>query len=166
VIFSEILSLNFPDSTRLNIKSQSPQRNCQTLKPLINGFIFLLLTISVLYSSAQNDSVRIRDTSKVNKKLLAGIVASEAVVYAGSFTGLYFLWYKNYPQSGFHFFDDGKEWMQMDKMGHVTSNYYIAKGCYSLLRMTGLSDNKSIIYGTLTVLLYLLRNNYYGKSKG
>ena len=154
MIFCEIHNFHFLYSTRLNINFKSQQRINPALKALINGFIFLMLTISVLYTSAQSDSLRNRDTSKVNKKLLAGIVASEAVVYAGSFTGLYFLWYKNYPQSEFHFFDDGKEWMQMDKMGHVTSNYYIAKGCYSLLRMTGLSDNKSIIYGTLTGLVY------------
>jgi hypothetical protein len=44
-----------------------------------------------------------------------------ALVHAG----LYQLWYKDYPSSKFHFFNDNHEWLQMDKCGHAFSSYYL-----------------------------------------
>ena len=139
-----------------NLNSKSIFRFCKKngLAGWLRILISIVLTFSIFIAQAQNDSLEKPKDTPVNKKFLTAVVVSEAAVYAGSFTGLYFLWYKNYPQSSFHFFDDGKEWLQMDKMGHVTSNYYIAKGSYSLLIMSGLSNNKSTLYGALTGLAY------------
>lgn len=53
------------------------------------------------------------------------VVGIESGLYAASMVGLNQLWYKEYPKQKFHFFNDNKEWLQMDKMGHVFSAYYI-----------------------------------------
>ena len=152
--FSKTIHINLLTPQIPVVKSRSLTELKKALSGVVKGFFFLLISFLILPATAQNDSIPKKDTVLINKKLLTGILVSEAVVYAGSFTGLYFLWYKNYPQSEFHFFNDGKEWMQMDKMGHVTSNYYIAKGCYSLLRISGVNEKKSVIYGALTGLAY------------
>lgn len=39
---------------------------------------------------------------------------------------LYVTWYRNYTLTRFHFFDDLGEWLQMDKVGHVYSGYWMA----------------------------------------
>jgi hypothetical protein len=91
----------------------------------------------------------------LNRKRLALVIVTEASLYAASIPGLYTLWYKDYPQSGFHFFNDNKEWLQMDKCGHVTSSYYLGLVGYSTLRWSGVQEKKAIWYGGLTGLLYL-----------
>ncbi len=62
-----------------------------------------------------------KDTTKVNYKFL--IISSS--VYSASITGLSYVWYNKYQHTGFHFFNDGSEWLQMDKVGHGFSAYYI-----------------------------------------
>ena len=32
-------------------------------------------------------------------------------------------WYKDYPKTSFHTFNDSKEWLQMDKVGHAWAAY-------------------------------------------
>ncbi len=41
------------------------------------------------------------------------------VAYSAAYTGLWFVWYNGMPQTRFHFFNDWKEWLQMDKAGHL-----------------------------------------------
>jgi hypothetical protein len=50
-----------------------------------------------------------------------------------SYFGLYNLWYKKYPQTSFHFFNDLDEWNHMDKMGHVFSSYQVARKSHLFL---------------------------------
>ena len=69
-------------------------------------------------------------------------------VYVASFASLYSVWYKDYPQSNFHFFNDWNEWNQLDKFGHFGSAYYLSRWGTSLVRWTGYSPKKSAILGT------------------
>lgn len=94
-------------------------------------------------------------TDTINMKRLTPVIITGAVIYAGSMTGLYQIWYKNYPQSKFHFFNDNNEWLQMDKMGHFTTTYYISKLSYNTLRWTGLSEKKSVLFGGGMGIVYL-----------
>ena len=94
-------------------------------------------------------------TDTINMKRLTPVIITGAVIYAGSMTGLYQIWYKNYPQSKFHFFNDNNEWLQMDKMGHFTTTYYISKFSYNTLRWTGLSEKKSVLFGGGMGIVYL-----------
>ncbi len=94
-------------------------------------------------------------TDTLNRKKLALVVGTGAIVYASSVAGLYNLWYKNYPQSSFHFFNDNKEWLQMDKSAHVTASYYIGLVGYEALRWSGVPERKAVWYGGMTGFVYL-----------
>lgn len=76
------------------------------------------------------------------------------VTYAGFSIGLYNSWYKNYPQSDFHFFNDIREWNQVDKGGHLFSAYFQSHFFYRGARWTGSSEKKSIHYGLLGGFLF------------
>jgi hypothetical protein len=65
------------------------------------------------------------------------------------------LWYKDYPRDGFHVFNDNNEWLLMDKMGHTTTTYRISGMSYSLLKWSGIKENRAIWYGGATGLVYL-----------
>jgi uncharacterized protein YfiM (DUF2279 family) len=118
----------------------------QVLLSLI--FILLFLSGPVLAQRRQVEpNILYPDT--LHKGRMIGVVATQGVVYFGSLTGLYFLWYKDYPQSSFHFFNDNDEWLQMDKAGHFFSSYYLSSMAYSSYRWAGVKEKRSIIYGTL-----------------
>jgi len=79
---------------------------------------------------------------------------SMAAIYGGSMLGLYQLWYADYPQSKFHFFNDNKEWLHMDKVGHVFSAYNEGKYSIDMLKWAGYSKKQAAIYGPLYGYLY------------
>jgi hypothetical protein len=58
--------------------------------------------------------------------------------------GLNILWYKDYPKTDFHFFNDNNEWLQMDKIGHGYSTYYISKFVNRGLVSSGYSKNSAL----------------------
>lgn len=136
--------------------------------PVLSNFLFslpgktflLTLLLSISFSSygpAQNDSTSqpVNDTTVLNKKRLAVVLATQGAIYAGSMTGLYFLWYADYPQSSFHFFNDGGEWMQVDKAGHATAGYLISNLGYATYRWAGMERKKAIWYGGLLSFAYM-----------
>ncbi len=89
-----------------------------------------------------------------NKKRLTLVVGTEVALYAGSMYGLNQLWYKDYPRSSFHFFDDNNEWLQMDKLGHVTTAYYIGRVGIGLMKWSGVERKKAIWYGGMVGSVY------------
>lgn len=85
-----------------------------------------------------------------NYKLRKQVVICGSVAgYASLMTGLYALWYKDYPMGKFHFFNDNKQWNQMDKVGHTFSCYYEGVAGIEMMKWAGFSDKQSAIIGGL-----------------
>jgi hypothetical protein len=80
----------------------------------------------------------------VQKKRLILATSANVSIYSGGLLVLSNEWYKNYPQSSFHFFNDNNEWLQMDKAGHVFSAYTACKISNEMWRWAGLSRKKRI----------------------
>ena len=117
---------------------------------MFKNTIITLVLILVLPSlvNAQRDSVSFFAPSQVyNKTRFTTLVVTEATLYGGSMIGLNSLWYKDYPRSSFHFFDDNAEWQQMDKVGHMTTSFAIGKAGIDLLKWSGVERKKAIWYG-------------------
>lgn len=74
------------------------------------------------------------------------------VAYTGTLISLNNLWYTQYPRTSFHFFDDSREWQQMDKAGHMLTTYFEADWLYHIARWTGMKKSSSIWAGTLTAV--------------
>ncbi len=89
-----------------------------------------------------------------NKKRVKGVVVANVMLYSGGMVGLYCTWYKDYPQSKFHFFNDNAEWLQIDKIGHAYSAYAESKASMELWRWTGISRNKRILIGGFSGAAY------------
>lgn len=128
------------------------------LKFLIPGLFLILTSIDPAYSqpAVKDNPFRQKNDTSVHYGRLAGVITTEGILYSGSLAGLYFAWYKDYPQSSFHFFNDNNEWLQMDKCGHATTTYYISMIGYNSFRWCGLSSNKATLYGGLLGMAYLL----------
>jgi uncharacterized protein YfiM (DUF2279 family) len=92
--------------------------------------------------------------SIANNKRIKLVAAANIIGYGGTMIGLYSDWYKNYPQSSFHFFDDNNEWKQVDKVGHAFSAYIEGYGSMEMWRWAGVSRRKSALIGGLSALAY------------
>lgn len=81
--------------------------------------------------------------------------AVSAAGYGGSLISLNKAWYKNYPRSSFHTFNDAGEWLQVDKVGHAWTAYHVSRLTTGAWQWAGLSPNKSVWVGSATGFAYL-----------
>ena len=89
--------------------------------------------------------------------MIGGLTAAG---YGGSFIFLSHAWYKDYPRRSFHTFNDAKEWQQVDKVGHAWTAYHTSRFTTNMWRWAGVDDNKAILYGTGSSMLYMLSIEY------
>ena len=92
-----------------------------------------------------------KDRMRFRTKIIA---ATNIIGYGAAMVGLYSAWYKNYPQSNFHTFNDIPEWKGIDKIGHAYSVYAESLASTELWRWTGISRKKRIWIGGLSGPVY------------
>jgi len=88
-----------------------------------------------------------------NRRLLIG--GLNVVGYGTSIVIFNNQWYKNYPKTSFHTFNDSKEWLQMDKIGHSWAAYNSGRASTAMWKWAGLSDKKATWIGGLSSTAYL-----------
>ena len=115
-------------------------------------FIFFI-SISLSYSSSAQGFLTPADS--LNKKRLIGVSITGGVAWAGSITALQFVWYKDFDKSPFHFFNDSREWNQMDKMGHLYTSWQFGRFVGDLYEWSGLNHRKSALIGAGFSLGYM-----------
>jgi hypothetical protein len=93
--------------------------------------------------------------STVDKKKRNILLISEAAIYTGALVTLNQLWYADYPRSSFHFINDNAEWLQMDKLGHMTVSYYWGVAGIKAYEWSGMKRKNAIWYGGLTGTFFL-----------
>ena len=80
----------------------------------------ILVTVSLFI--ALNINAQGSDTLKVRRGITHAVLISSAT---GSLLALNQVWYASYGTENFHFFNDSKQWMQMDKFGHAFTGYLL-----------------------------------------
>lgn len=100
-----------------------------------------------------------------NKVLL--IAGVHGFAYTSTLLLLSEAWYKDFPKSSFHTFNDSKEWLQMDKAGHAWTSYNIAVYSRGLWSWAGLKDDGAVVLGGLSSVGYQTILEYLdGHSSG
>jgi hypothetical protein len=82
-----------------------------------------------------------------NKSRLWTVAGAHAAIWAGSFVALNKAWYKEYPRESFHFFDDRREWNQMDKIGHIWTAYTLSRHSAAAWKWSGVNERHSAWLG-------------------
>src|SRR5687768_3910727 len=72
-----------------------------------------------------------------------------AVGYTGVLIGLSNTWYEQSEKTSFHFFNDNREWNQLDKAGHFWGAFHESRMGIAALRAARVPEKKAIIYGSL-----------------
>lgn len=116
-------------------------------------FMFFICFISIQYNSTSQ--IRINETTKTNPKRFLIANTTTGVVSVSSLIGLHQLWYRKESQESFHFFDDSRNWMQMDKLGHSMSAYKLTKTMVDVYRWSGLSPQKSRLLSASIAIGYM-----------
>jgi len=112
-------------------------------------FCIIIILSFGLNIHGQDSSV----THASTKKWILGGV--QAGFWGGTFYALNNAWYANYPRSTFHFYNDWKEWQQMDKAGHAWSSYQISNHTSKIWQWAGMEKKKAVIIGGVSGMAYL-----------
>lgn len=72
----------------------------------------------------------------------------DLLAISGTYIALNQLWYKDYPSSSMHWFDDSEEWFQMDKMGHAFSSYHLSSLYSEQMAWSGINSKKASLIGS------------------
>ncbi|MEO6405554.1 MAG: DUF2279 domain-containing protein [Ferruginibacter sp.] len=125
---------------------------------------FLMHFITPIALAQERDSLKIIKstpqfsdavfTYPYSKTRVKEVAATNIIVYSAAMVGLYAAWYKDYPQSNFHTFNDIAEWKGIDKIGHAYSAYAESKESMEVWRWTGISRKKRIWIGGMSGAAY------------
>lgn len=131
-------------------KPQLGTRVCRT--PLFLALLILGAAISFGAPPVQDNTAEHEST---NTRLLPWVAGAHAVAYTGTMLLLDQMWYREHPRSSFHFHDDSRHWMQMDKLGHTTTAYHFSRFSYYSFRAAGLSNHSGALWGSISGSLFL-----------
>ena len=116
--------------------------------------LFLFLGISS-YAQHRNTNNFFKPSDTLNVSRRNAVIITEASLATLTLIGLNELWYNDFPRSNFHTIDDSDEWLQMDKLGHVMSSYYVGKLGADVLNWSGVSKKNQLIYGSTLGFAFL-----------
>ncbi len=133
----------------------------------------LLLPAFCLCLSTLSAQEFFRPSPQYNPGRVNGTIIVESAIGTIVTIGLNYLWYKKFPHSHFHYFNDNNEWLNVDKVGHATTAYNIAAIQSDLLHWGGVRSGTSAWIGTLTALGFMTmieildgHSEKWGFSKG
>lgn len=126
--------------------------------------LLALLIVCALCSSAfsqDSASVDARDNytffqraTAFNKGRIIGVSSSVGGIWAGSMIALQTVWYAEGSTGKFQFYDDSKNWLQMDKAGHTYTAYQLNRLTSDLYRWAGVDQKKATWIGFGVALGY------------
>ena len=85
------------------------------------------------------------------------IVFSSIIISSGASSLVYLNneWYQKYTTTHFHTFDDHKEWLQMDKFGHIYSTYQATRLLLESTKWSGFNRKQQIVVSGMSSLSYM-----------
>lgn len=121
-------------------------------------FLLIFTSINSLYS---------QDTTIHSNNRKRNVWIGLSTLTIGTHATLYKTWYNKETQRSFHWVNDNKNWLQIDKAGHVFGAYFSATAASAAFRYSGYSRKKSALLGTGFSLAFQMPIEYFdGKSSG
>jgi uncharacterized protein YfiM (DUF2279 family) len=140
-----------PMQSSVPVASPDSNRGAAPFGKKLSTICYLLFLFQFSFSQ---DSLRVYTPSPNNKRAVF-ITGVHVAGYGGLLVVLNNTWYKNYAHTSFHTFNDGKEWLQVDKLGHGWTAYSTARASAAMWQWAGLSEKKSALLGGLSSNVYL-----------
>lgn len=106
-----------------------------------------ILYFSILSLMANSQISILKKASSFHKKRTILTTTFNTTTFSSSFIALKSVWYADYEKTPLHSFDDSKNWMQMDKVGHLYSCYHFNEVVSKTYQWSGLNNKKSALIG-------------------
>ena len=110
----------------------------------------LAVLLLLSHSLFSQDSIAFRRSfldfpEHINKNRLTGVTVGTVGLYSAIMVGVGIEWYGKQPLGKFRWFDDAKEWNQVDKIGHFYVPYFITTTTYNMLRWSGVKNTPAAL---------------------
>ncbi len=127
-----------------------------SIRPIMQKNLYFVIYIAFLPGlSGQEARLKFFEPSDtLHTSRLYWAAGTATLGYASASIGLYHAWYKQFPRSGFHLFNDLEEWNGMDKAGHIFSTYFQSEYGYGIGRWAGMKKSSSIWAGIIAGTLF------------
>lgn len=136
------------------MRQRSLETNYSTIFDYMKYSVLVIFITPFFLSFGQSSSI-LEYSDSLNKKRRNAVVLTESIGTVSSLALLNEVWYKNYSTGQFHLFNDGKEWLQVDKIGHTMVSYYVGIAGIEALKWSGVKKNNATIWGGTLGLIYL-----------
>jgi len=114
---------------------------------MIKNITVLVVGILFYISSFGQSTFRDSHPDTLRTKRLYTVAGTGALTYVAGLSYLSYIWYADQDPVRFHYYDDSKGYLQMDKGGHSFSAYRESYAMYNALRWAGLDKKKALIFG-------------------
>jgi uncharacterized protein YfiM (DUF2279 family) len=91
----------------------------------------------------------------LNKKRRNIVWGTEILGSVSSLALLNTVWYKNFPRTSMHSFNDNDQWLLMDKTGHMMTSYYVGLAGIETMKWSGVKSKPAALVGGSLGLIYL-----------
>jgi uncharacterized protein YfiM (DUF2279 family) len=115
---------------------------------LLRCVTFSMLVLHFHQAFSQRDTMSTQSRNLM--RLGVGIIPT-----ATSYVLLNELWYKDFPRSPMHSFNDNSEWLQVDKAGHAFSGYQLSRLYNALYLWSGSDQRRSTLLACSSSMMYL-----------
>lgn len=121
----------------------------ELIKNTLKNSILLILVNLILSGqvSSKENNISKNDTSSISSSNICTAVMAVSTYYAISMYIMGKTWYKDKDIVPFHFYNDNSGYLQVDKFGHAFGAYTYSFIGYHGLKMMGMNNLESLIYG-------------------
>lgn len=132
---------------------------------MLPAFLFLTLVLSIMmvgavaYRKARAEGTGLSQLSK--HWPWWGTVWVLGALYVFTLSLLQQYWYGTEQQVGFHWFDDGAEWLGMDKVGHAFSAFWICTLLFHLIRKAAQKDALAALVAAIMATMLMSSYEYF-----
>ena len=113
------------------------------IKRFFPRITFLFLFLAIQAQAECNNKLIYPDS--LHKNRLYTVIGLETGAYLSGLSYLRYIWYRNHERVPFHFYNDSKGYLQIDKASHALVTYYETSTTYHALWWSGLDKTK--LYG-------------------
>jgi hypothetical protein len=109
------------------------------------NILFKLCFMYIVLLNSTFSNAQYLDT--IQPKRLRKVIISESAFYLSGNAFLQYVWYKDHERVPFHYYNDNKGYLQIDKCGHAYGAYQYSRNGYEALRWAGIGHKKALWYG-------------------
>jgi len=115
--------------------------------------VSIIISFLLLFKIAAGQNDSLKNTNYKSRKIV--LASATGALTVGSLIFLNQAWYSDYNTGKFHFFNDNKEWLQMDKMGHAFTTYQTSRLMMGAFDWAGYTRKQKLIVGGTIGFVYM-----------